>query len=237
MSGRGAPRRSRPRRPARARCTASTPTERPEQLLDDKDEYYTSLAVGDDGRPYVGTGVEGRVYTVDDDHNEVLVADIEERQVGALLLKGKQRFVAASDPAVVHPVKGIGGADAVWTSKVLDAGLRAHFGRMDWTRDGSARVVDALRQHDGAGRHVERVERAGSRGSAVTSPAARFLQVRARWNQDPKRSCRRDHPVRHRQPARRRDGRRGGGQHPGRSSPASKPRAVRSPRSPARPSP
>src|SRR5207249_1006530 len=84
-----------------------------------------SLAIGDDGRPYVGTGVEGRVYTVDENHNQVLVADVEERQVGALALRGKQRVIAASDPAVLHVVRGVGGVDAGWTSKVLDAGLRA----------------------------------------------------------------------------------------------------------------
>ncbi|HEX7672222.1 MAG TPA: hypothetical protein VF395_21650, partial [Polyangiaceae bacterium] len=79
----------------------------PEELLDDKDDYFTSLALGDDGKPYVGTGAEGRVYTVDrQNHDEVLVADVEERQVGALLLHGKQRFIAASDPAVLHPVRG-----------------------------------------------------------------------------------------------------------------------------------
>src|SRR5450432_554654 len=108
----------------------------PDQLLDDSDEHYTSLALGDDGRPYVGTGVEGRVYTVDANHNSVLVADVDERQVGALVLTGKDQLVVASDPAVVHPVKGIGGPDAVWTSKVLDAGLRARFGKVAWEATG-----------------------------------------------------------------------------------------------------
>ena len=37
--------------------------------------HYVSLALGDDGRPYVGTGAEGRVYTVDDAHVVTLVAD------------------------------------------------------------------------------------------------------------------------------------------------------------------
>src|SRR5262249_21418909 len=79
---------------------------RPEHLSDDKDDSFTSLALGEDGRPYVGTGAEGRVYTVDENRNEVLVADAEERQIGSLLLRGKQRFIAASDPAVLHAVRG-----------------------------------------------------------------------------------------------------------------------------------
>ena len=77
---------------------------------------------------------------MDEAHNSVLVADTEERQIGALVMGGKQRFVAASDPAVLHPVRGIGGPDAVWTSKVLDAGLRARFGRMTWDSTGAIEI-------------------------------------------------------------------------------------------------
>src|SRR5690606_9094155 len=104
----------------------------PHQLLDDKDEHFTSVAVGDDGVPYVGTGAEGRVYSVDTAGNSILVADTEAHQVSALSMSGKQRWIATSDPAVLHPVRGVGGPDAVWTSRVLDAGLRARFGKRRW---------------------------------------------------------------------------------------------------------
>jgi hypothetical protein len=157
----------------------------PEQLLDEKDELYTSLAIGDDGRPYVGTGGEGRVYTVDDSHNEVLVADVDERQVGALALRGARHFVAASDPAVVHQVKGVGGPDAVWTSKVLDAGLRAHFGRLDWLASGqlelSTRTGNTLEPDD----TWSPWSAPTAAPADVQSPPARFLQVRARFGRDP----------------------------------------------------
>src|SRR5688572_6648431 len=36
----------------------------PEQLLEDSDEHFTSLALGQNGQPFVGTGVNGRIYTV-----------------------------------------------------------------------------------------------------------------------------------------------------------------------------
>jgi hypothetical protein len=157
----------------------------PEELLDNKDSYFTSLAVGDDGKPYVGSGTDGRVYTVDQNHNEVLVADADERQIGALLLKGKQRFVASSDPAVLHPVRGVGGTDAVWTSKVLDAGLRAHFGKMDWEATGtlefSTRSGNTSEPDDTWSDWSQPLTASGP----VTSPAARYLQVRARWSRDP----------------------------------------------------
>ncbi len=157
----------------------------PDELLDDKDEHFVTVVVGDDGRPYVGTGVEGRVYTVDDTRNAVLIADTEERQVTALGMSGKQRFVAGSDPAVFHPVRGVGGQDAVWTSKVLDAGLRASFGRMTWRTSGtlelSTRTGNTKEPDDTWSPWSNPLVQAGK----VTSPAGRYLQVRARFNRDP----------------------------------------------------
>jgi hypothetical protein len=156
----------------------------PDQLLDDKDEHFVSLAIGDDGRPYVGTGVEGRVYSIDDTHNSVLVADVEERQIGALHLTGKQQWVAGSDPAVLHQVKGVGGTDSIWTSKVLDAGIRAKFGRLSWvstaalelsTRSGNAKEPDDSWSPWSPG---------ATNSAVVTSPPGRFLQIRARWSRD-----------------------------------------------------
>lgn len=156
----------------------------PEQLIDDKDELFVTVVVGDDGRPYVGTGNEGRVYTVDDSLTVTLVADTEERQVTALGFSGKSRFVAGSDPAVFHPVRGVGGADAVWTSKVLDAGLRAQFGRMTWRSTGTLE----LSTRSGNTKEPDDTWSAWSNPLAapgkVSSPAARFLQVRARFNRD-----------------------------------------------------
>ena len=158
----------------------------PDQLLDDKKEHFVGLAVGDDGRPYVGTGVEGRIYTVDDSHNSILVADTEERMISALLVGGKQGVIAASDPAVLHPIRGVGGADAVWTSKVLDAGIRARFGRMSWTADGnlelSTRTGNTKEPDDTWSPWSKPLAAPG----VVSSPAAKFFQVRARWNRDPK---------------------------------------------------
>ena len=177
-----------PASPAKGKGTLYrfSPDGRPDQLLDDGDEHYTSLVLGEDGRPYVGTGVEGRVYSVDPNHNSVLVADVDERQVTALLFNGKQSFVVGSDPAVVHPIQGVGGADAIWTSKVLDAGIRARFGRMDWEATGALQFST----RSGNTREPDETWSAWSKEvdvpSKVESPPARYLQVRARFAKDPK---------------------------------------------------
>ncbi|MBN2193447.1 MAG: fibronectin type III domain-containing protein [Polyangiaceae bacterium] len=162
----------------------------PEELLKQDDQHFTSLALGSDGRPYVGTGVEGQVYTVDALHTSVLMADTEERQVGALLLGAGTEYVIGSDPAVVHPVKGLGGPDAVWTSKALDAGIRAQFGRLGWDASGSVEISTRSG-------NTKEPDDTWSDWSApltvpgqVTSAPARFLQLRARFSRDPKAEIR-----------------------------------------------
>jgi hypothetical protein len=156
----------------------------PDQLLDDKEEHYTALALGDDGKPYVGTGAEGRVYTVDDAHNSVLIADTEERMVGALVVAGKTRAVTSSDPAVLHPIRGVGGTDSVWTSKVLDTGIRAHFGQLSWVSTGTLE----LSTRSGNTKEPDDTWSAWGKGMAaagqIDAPTARYIQVRARWSKD-----------------------------------------------------
>jgi hypothetical protein len=172
-------------KPGKGTLTRFDAEGRPERLFRRDDTHFVALGVGTDGRPYVGTGVEGRVYSVDDAHTSTLVADTDERQVGVVLLGGPKRFVACSDPAVLHEVRGVGGADAVWTSKVLDAGLRAHFGRLSWratgpielsTRSGNTLVPDKTWSEWSAALPAP---------GKVQSPAARFAQVRARFSRDP----------------------------------------------------
>lgn len=149
------------------------------------DTHYLSLTVDEQGRPYVGTGTEGRVYTVDDAHVVTLVADTDERQVGALSIAGGRGFVVTSDPPVVHRIMGHGGADAVWTSKILDATLRAKFGHLSWratgplelsTRSGNTAIPDATWTAWSAPMQAT---------GPIASAPGRYVQVRARWARDP----------------------------------------------------
>jgi hypothetical protein len=159
---------------------------RPEKMMHHDETHYMALALDEAGAPYVGTGVEGRVYTVNDAHVVTLVADTDERQVGAIAVSGGKGFVASSDPAVFHRILAIGGPDAVWTSKVLDAGLRARFGVLSWratgplelsTRSGNTGAPDATWSAWSAP-----LASPGASGA----PLGRFVQVRARWARDPK---------------------------------------------------
>jgi hypothetical protein len=154
---------------------------RPERMMHHDEFHYVALAVGDDGLAYVGTGAEGRVYSVDDAHVVTLVADTDERQVGAIAMTGAKPYVVGGDPAVFHRVVSRGGTDAVWTSKVLDAGLRARFGVLSWRASGGLE----LSTRTGNTQAPDGTWSPWSNGLAqpgkVTSPAGRFAQVRARW--------------------------------------------------------
>jgi hypothetical protein len=153
---------------------------RPERMMHHDDFHYVSLALDDRGVPHVGTGAEGRVYAVDDAHVVALVADTDERQVGTMVLTGRSRIVVGSDPANLHRILSIGGPDSVWTSKPLDAGLRARFGHLTWrgtgvlevsTRSGDTQTPDAA---------WSAWSPPVTQGALAATPPGRFVQVRAR---------------------------------------------------------
>jgi hypothetical protein len=171
-------------KPGKGQLFRLDPQGRSERMMKHDDTHYMSLALDEKGVPYVGTGHEGRVYTVDDAHVVSLVADTDERQVGALFVNNGKGYVATSDPAIFHRIVGRGGPDAVWTSKVLDATLRARFGTLSWRSTGA----------------VELSYRTGGTGlpdatwtgwsNPITAPTAinataRYVQVRARFSRDP----------------------------------------------------
>ncbi|HXN32924.1 MAG TPA: hypothetical protein VN894_13735 [Polyangiaceae bacterium] len=153
---------------------------RPERLMHHDDTHYVSLGLDEHRSPHVGTGVEGRVYTVDDAHVVSLVADTDERQVGAIGVAGRTRFVVGSDPAVFHGILAVGGPDAVWTSKALDAGLRAHFGHLGWNSAGSVEVSTRTGDTQTPDTTWSAWSNPVANGGATVSPAGRFVQVRAR---------------------------------------------------------
>jgi len=164
---------------------------KPEKLWDDKTTHFFSLTAEPApkaGAPvaYVGTANDGRVVGVDETHGSSVVAKIDSRSVGAIGIGGpKGSWVAGGDPATFHRVTGVGGAESTWTSKVLDAGLKARWGKLTWRVAGAQGGSIELQTRAG---QTSTPDAAWSEWSAnlgapgkVTSPAARFVQIRARW--------------------------------------------------------
>ncbi len=155
---------------------------RAEELFARKDTHFISLAVDDAGAPYVGTAAEGRVFTVDDNHTSTLVADIDSRQVGALLLSGKTKVVVGSDPAVAHEIRGTGGDDATWTSRVLDTGRRSTFGRLFWRAEGAVELAARTGNSPTADATWSEWSPMLTAPAKPNVPPGRFIQVRARFS-------------------------------------------------------
>lgn len=158
---------------------------RPERMMKHDDTHYMSLALDDQGRPYVGTGANGRVYSVDDAHVVTLFADTDERQIGAVSVASGKGYVMTSDPPVAHRILGRGGADAVWTSKVLDATLRARFGRLSWRSNGAVELSTRSGNTNTPDATWSAWSAPMTSPSPMASPQGRFVQVRARWARDP----------------------------------------------------
>lgn len=172
-------------KPGKGTLTRIDPQGRPERLLYRTDTHFVSLALDENDLPHVGTGVEGRIYAVDDALTTMLVADTRERQVGAMVLTGRSRFVATSDPPVFHEILGYGGSEAVWTSRVLDAGLRAHFGKIRWHATGPVEISTRTGNTEAPDKTWSDWSAPLSAPGQIKSPSARYIQVRARFARDP----------------------------------------------------
>jgi hypothetical protein len=172
-------------KPGKGRLVRFDTDGRAEEMLFDGDTHFQSLAIGDDGLPYVGTAKDGEVYAVDDARTSMLMADTPERQVGALVVAGRTKFVATTDPAVFHPVRSVGGPDAVWNSPVLDAGLRAAFGRLEWRATGPVELSTRTGNTEKPDASWSAWSNPLAAPGKVASPPSRYLQVRARFSRDP----------------------------------------------------
>lgn len=153
---------------------------RPERMMHHDEFHYLSLALDGRGTPYVGTGAEGRIYTVDDAHAVSLVAHADERQITAIGYANGAWFAVGSDPAAIHPVLSIGGADSVWTSKPLDAGVRARFGRATWRSTGAVEVSTRSGDTQTPDSTWSPWSPATAEGGLIASPPGRFVQIRGR---------------------------------------------------------
>jgi hypothetical protein len=168
-------------RPGKGTLMYFDATGRGERVMHHDEFHYLSLMVDDKGVAFVGTGAEGRIYSANVDHVVTLVADVDSRQVGALGMSKGKPFAVAGDPAVFHRLVAQGGNDAIWTSKVLDAGLRARFGHLSWVSSGGVE----LSTRTGNTATPDTTWSGWSNGMTATtlvaSPPGRYVQVRARW--------------------------------------------------------
>jgi sugar lactone lactonase YvrE len=152
-----------------------------------EDGHITAVEWEKSGAIYAATGKNGHVFRVEQDGSNALWLDVDERQVLALQLSNEHPMFVTGDAGAVYRVLSGNAAEAIWTSKVLDAQFPSRFGQLSWRGRGKL----SLQTRSG---NTEKPDEAWSEWSAVLtapgpirSPAARFLQLRARL--DTKGEC------------------------------------------------
>jgi len=162
---------------------------RMEQMFSIADGYFTTLTFDADGRAYVGTGSEGRVYRVAPDRTAALVIDVPERQALTLIPSGKGFLVGTGDVGGIYRAEPAAAKQASYLSRVLDGEFHARWGLFRWhgshglaieSRSGNTAKPDATWSGFAA---LER-SRATAEGGVgqIASPPARYVQYRVTFD-------------------------------------------------------
>ncbi len=171
-------------RPGKGRLFRVDDTGRVERVYENEEGHFTSVQIDDEGTIYAGLGKDGRVMRFARNGSYATYLDVDERQVLAIDVLGQEPLFVTGDSAAVYRVLRGAPEDAMWTSKVLDAEFNARFGEITWR----ARGAIELQTRSG---NTETPDGSWSDWSApirtagpIRSPAARFLQIRARFTND-----------------------------------------------------
>ncbi len=158
---------------------------RAEQVYERDRGHITSLELSDDGTIVGGVGDDGLLVRVSPDRRTGTWIDVDERQVLDVHVDGGAPFFVTGDGAALYRITDARPRDAIWQSKVLDARFLSRWGELAWRGDGQL----VLQTRSG---NTERPDETWSEWSSdltaagpIRSPAARFLQNRARFDRDP----------------------------------------------------
>ena len=113
---------------------------RAEKLLSHADTQYTSIYVQTASKVFVGTGNDGRLFSVDDVHRTELLADVDARGIMQIDPTPGRGFLLTSDAAFLRRFEPPTATDGIWASKVLDAGSRAHLGQFAVEAKGAVEI-------------------------------------------------------------------------------------------------
>lgn len=125
--------------PAKANAMAESAWE---ELLEKEDQYFTDLALLEQGRAaMVTSSQEGKVYRVRGFQDATLVADFEQQQASAVCrAKGGSIFAFSAGPAAAHQLTFAPAVTATYTSEPFDATLPAQYGMLRLRGKGKLRV-------------------------------------------------------------------------------------------------
>jgi len=153
---------------------------RVERLFSADEGPITALQYMDDDTLWLGTSKEGHIHRVTvSDHSHALLVDVDERQILGIERKGDTTLFITSDGAAVYELTRQTKDERAWLSKVLDAGGRTRWGRLNLRGRGKASVQTRSGNTDKPDDTWSGWS-ALSKQDGVQNPAARFIQVRVK---------------------------------------------------------
>jgi hypothetical protein len=173
-------------KPGKSKIYRRWPSGTVEALLTQDKTHLTGIAAGPRGLVYAGTGAKGRMLAVDEDRVSYTVVDVDERQVTAISLRGRDPVFATGDSGAVYRLGPGASGLAEYRTPALDAGCVARWGRLEWRGQGRLTVQTRSGNTEEPGATWSDWSTELSRsGQAVDSPPARYVQMRVRWKRDP----------------------------------------------------
>lgn len=149
----------------------------------EEETVYSLLWFGE--RLWIGTGVEGKIFSLED-HAPVLENEVDERQVVALLGSSGGMAFATTNAAAIYRVVGQQARQGIYTSPVLDAGQIARFGILRWIGEQPGESGLAFSFRSGMSAEPDKTwtawspYRSGEQISLESLPSGRYLQWRTR---------------------------------------------------------
>jgi hypothetical protein len=159
------------------------PSGRVDQLFDLDSSYFTDLELDREETLWAGDGTQGKVYLVRPDRTVLTAFDLVERQALALAVRGAEQYIGTGDAGAVYRVSaGPGGAPG-YTSQVFDAKFTSRWGQVIYQASNTIRVESRSGNTAKADKTWSGWVGAGDgKGTArISSPAARYLQLRMTW--------------------------------------------------------
>jgi hypothetical protein len=160
-------------------------------------EAIFSLTLGPPGTLLMGSGVQGKIYALNEDATTSEIARAPSSQVTVLLRRatGKDVAVAGSNFGSVSLLRGGYAPSGTYESRVFDARSFATWGRLAWRAEVPKGTTVAVSARSGNTEEPDRTwsdwgpALADPAGTLLDRPAARFLQYRALLkSDDPARS-------------------------------------------------
>jgi sugar lactone lactonase YvrE len=154
-------------------------------------EVAYALAIDAAGRPVIGTGEPGRLRVLTGPQQSTQIARLPSSQVTAIAVAGRELVVAASNVGRLYRLDPAQADTGAYLSAPQDAATVARWGRIGWRAQtpATSKVEISTRTGNSATPDDTWSEwsppYASSEGSAIASPAGRYLQWRARLERKP----------------------------------------------------